>query len=780
MHIPTIIDVAREAGVSIATVSNYINNTKPVSVDKKNHIAEAIEKLNYIPNFSAKNLKSSCNRDIGVILPNLNDSYYIQILQGIENYMRQNDYFVNITVSNENPEIESGIINNFLNKQVSGIILISCQPENSDYFYQNIIKNNKPFVHIDRRIKEIDANFLYFENVETLYNLTGMYFKRGYRKIAILAGPELYSCERDAINGYLKALAEYGIEKNQNYIWNSILTKEAAFMAATEILKKSKPDVIITTSGNNAAGVMESLLLTGYSVPDDVIVASLGEDTWSVNSSNRNIFSTVRPSIILGKMAAELLHKQIEAPVTFECQTTRLNDRFNNCNDKCFTNTSRAGLSTGNMVAKAKVFTETDTDKDKGLRIILLETPQTESFTGLLPNFENSTGTKISITRIPYQKYLDYIFEEQKSGKTSDVYMVDMPWLYMLAEEKIITDISEYTDLPDFSREAYLPNCLKYLSEFKGRYYGLPFICIPQVLYYRKDLFNSRQLRNTFENKFKTKLCPPRTWTEYNVTASFFTRRINPHSPVEFGTSVPSAYRECLAPELLIRLWAYGSNIYDDNYRITFNNPQTFKAYLHFIKVFEYCPPDYFRKDTTDVINDFLNERTAMFVAFPTSLSNVVNLEKICMSNNLGYTYIPGRCPILGGWSMCIPEKSTKKASAFKFINWACGSEIANYLTLLTGQSVISSSNENDELINLYPWLPLYNEVYKYARPVVPPYAEGRKIIPQTDMDEILYQSVKSILNDNVQISDTIQAAHGKFENLFRVYGYNTGFTKGK
>lgn len=87
----TIKDVAKLAGVSIATVSNYLNNTKPVSKAVSAKIKEAVETLQYSQNLPAKNLKSNSYTDIGVILPNFNDSYYVQLFQGIENFFKIQD-----------------------------------------------------------------------------------------------------------------------------------------------------------------------------------------------------------------------------------------------------------------------------------------------------------------------------------------------------------------------------------------------------------------------------------------------------------------------------------------------------------------------------------------------------------------------------------------------------------------------------------------------------------------------------------------------------------------
>ena len=95
----TIKDVARMAGVSIATVSNYLNQTKPVSKEVSAKIQEAVDALQYSQNLSAKNLKSRSYSDIGVILPNFDDPYYVQIFQGIESAFQNTSYYTNLAFS---------------------------------------------------------------------------------------------------------------------------------------------------------------------------------------------------------------------------------------------------------------------------------------------------------------------------------------------------------------------------------------------------------------------------------------------------------------------------------------------------------------------------------------------------------------------------------------------------------------------------------------------------------------------------------------------------------
>ena len=131
----TLKDVANLAGVSIATVSNYLNNTKPVSKEISKKIQDAVNELHYSINQNAKNLKSKTNTDIGVILPSLNDSYYVQLFQGIKSYFQNTNYYLNLDFSENIPESEKNIVHNL---KIFWTIFLA----NIDIDYNHLITTN--------------------------------------------------------------------------------------------------------------------------------------------------------------------------------------------------------------------------------------------------------------------------------------------------------------------------------------------------------------------------------------------------------------------------------------------------------------------------------------------------------------------------------------------------------------------------------------------------------------------------------------------------------------
>ena len=747
----TILDVANSAGVSSATVSNYLSGARPVSKEKRERIAEAIEKLNYIPNISAQNLKKKLLDEIGVILPNFNDTYYIQLLKGIEGYFRRNGMTVNVTVSNDIAEVEIGIIKHFIKKQVAGIILFPCQPENPGFYYKHIIKREVPLTIIDRKIEGLTTNFYGFDNSDALYRLTKMYLEKGYKKIAFLSGIKLYSCENDAMSGYMQAMKEYKVIFNPKLVSKNVKSKESAFSEMVQILEHNTPDAVITTSSNNMQGILEAIYFMGYK-PREIQCATLGEDTWDGALNSYEVFKTRRQAITIGKRVAATMLSQIKSPKTAEYEYVVMKDHFNALQNK---KTEPATLPK---------------NQPSQIRIMLVDNIQNNIFAKLMSNFTRMTGIKTEVEIVHFSNYLNKLHQYSKEDNLPDVFMVDMPWIYSLVSEGILADISDHINNSAFSKDIYLENCFKYLSEVNGKNYGLPFICVPQIMYYRKDLFESEANRKSYQSRFNNMLRPPRTWGEFNAVCDFFTKTLNPASPVQYGTTIPAAYPECLSPLIHVQLRSCGAEIYNENYRVCFNSAQTNKVYLHLLRALDNDDFSSYSKENKDVLSDFIDGKSAVLISFKSIITKLDDDAK--MENKIGYAPIPGNSSILGGWSLCIAESSKKKDESFSFISWACGRRFAKYLTLLTGQSAVAEIFENDELVNLFPWLLSYKDICKTAKPIFPPMSDGREIIPQASIDEILYRSLKTAVEKKMSISDAVKAAHEELEKLFISYGY--------
>lgn len=753
----TIKDVAKMSGVSIATVSNYLNHTKPVSKEVSAKIQKAIDKLQYAQNLNAKNLKTKSNTDIGIILPSLNDSYYVQLFQGIKSFFQNTEYYIDLAFTNNIPEAEQSIVHNFLKKQISGLILVSCQPDNWKFYYDNFTSKNIPLVLVDRNIHSLDANFVSFNNRVLIKNMVDSLLNEGFQDVYLMSGPDKFDCEAACIRGFCDSFKNHNLTPEKRFFLKTDMSKEDAFRKTIHLLKQQIPDVIVTTSESLASGIIEGITILGYTV-QDIPVFTLGEEHWNLHTHSFALSSTVRPAMKLGQTASRLLMEQIASPLTKETEKVILGGcRFNDTEGvaRIYRNHQRLG----NTAVKPST--------QRALRVLLLDTPQVHSLLGLIRNFENRTHIDVDATILPHHYLYETILEKYHDNNEApyDVFMYDIPWLPSLAAEQILEDIT--VEMNSLDLNIFLPGCLKYYSCFNRRYYGVPFMYAPQVFYYRKDLFENPTLKSDYERMNNISLRPPVTLKEFNTISEFFTNKTN---AIRYGTSIPTAYSECLTPEIYMRLRSFGGNLFDASGQVCLDSDQALKAYINFIRSIKFAKPDYRTATDISVVQDFLNGETAMLISYPSFLNDVTDLRKNSMIGSIGYHMIPGRTPLLGGWGLGISSHSNNKSAAFEFLKWTCDEQIGNYSTLLGGQSAISSTYTNDELAELYPWLPLYHSIYTSTTPTVPPKLANNRVIPQYEIDEIVCKWIYKLLETDLEIQDAITNTHLELKSLVHHY----------
>lgn len=736
----TIRDVAQKAGVSVATVSNYLNASKPVSHAVSERIKLAIEELHYTPNAAAKNLRGQKNHEVGVLLPNLDDPYYVQIFQGIEKAFSTSTYFVNVAFSADSPDVERAAVEGFSSKQICGLILVSCQPEEWKYYYDRFTSKGCPIVMLDRRIKSLDANYVCVDSETSMRQLSSALLRQGYRSIYLFSGPVGFTCEDTCVSAFRSAHTQADAPISAEQIIRSPMSKEAAFSHTVSLMRTHKPDAIITTSSLMATGVIEGLHLLGFTT-DEIAVLTLGEEHWNRYTQTFASFSTARPAIKAGDMAAKLLLGQIVSPLR-DTEQVILHDN-----------------ALQNHLLLSPLFShqppQTPCVYGEALRILMLDNPSVHLFQGLIRNFEQLSGIQTEIRFLPHHA----IFDEIRTGaERYDVTMFDIPWLPLLADD-ILEDFTD--ELGNFDTSQFFSNCFQHFGAMHGRIYGIPFMYAPQMLYYRKDLFSDSTLRAEFERETGAMLRPPLTLKEYNAVASFFTRSTN---AVDYGVSVAAAYNECFAPELYFRLHAFQSQILSNDGCPSFDNPQTLKAYINFRRTIHLAKPDYLQATDVSIVEDFLHGDTAMLITYPAFLTNATDLRK--GSSSIGCSLVPGRRPLLGGWSFGVSRKSTQKEQAMAFLRWTCNEGISNYFTIMGGQTAISNTYTNDEMVKLYPWLPLYFKTYPNTQPQYQfSFPDGRPI-PSKQIDDILCKWAYKCLIYNMDISAAIAATNQELTEL--------------
>ena len=310
---PTMHDVAREAGVSIATVSRVINDADTVSDKLQKKVNNAMKRLNYHPSSLARSFKMQETHLIGLIIPLLDHPFFSRLAQVMEQELFHNNYRAIICNTEENEERELEYVEMLLRQRVDGVIINSAI-ENTDYLLQ-LQAQNIPCVLIDRNVAHFECSKVFSDN--SLGGYLGMKYllELGHRNIRVLAPFEFAQPMQNRIRGIRQALAEFGLEEHPDMITTSddptfeMGVKAGKYFASLP----SPPTAIFALTDVTAVGIMRGLTEMAVRVPDDISV--MGYDGIPLSGYvSPGITTVAQPIHEMGKRAVEILLNHIQEP----------------------------------------------------------------------------------------------------------------------------------------------------------------------------------------------------------------------------------------------------------------------------------------------------------------------------------------------------------------------------------------------------------------------------------------------------------------------------------
>lgn len=753
----TLKEVAERAGVSIATVSYCINGTKSVSAATRGKVMKAIEELNYVPNAAARSLKSESAMEIGVVFPNIDDYYRSEILKGIVDQSEGMNYSVTVAFSYNSPKMERKIINDFVGKNVKGLIIDTCQSENTEYFRKNLLERHISNVFIEHCPEGLNVNFLAFDNYKSYYYLTEKLLKRGYRRIAIMTVPWSLSPAYSAEKGYRDAYRDRGLDCDERMIIYTDTSKEGAFREAMQRLIKEPPQALITASEAILKGALEAFRVCGIRVPEDVCMLTLGEETWNSSNTYPGVLHTSRSAYAMGVQCTELLLKDMEAPALFQKEFHLLDDNLG---------ASRLEIPD----APVRRVTEPPRECREVLRI--LATSKTLSTVRALQllseNFTLRTHIEVEFELCAtLSELFDRIVQEGDSPEPSyDICLLDVSWLRYLSHAHVLKDITALVDsMPELKErfmEKNLSNCF-----YHQICYGIPIIGGTHLLFYRRDLFETPSIQREFQQQHHLPLRPPMTWTEFNGIARFFTRKFNPDSPTVAGTAIQGGLTEDLVLEILIRLWGFGGGLMDENGKLALNTPQNIRGFQSILETMEYTAQESTDTPSDTIFRDFGNGKMAMLISFSEYASQIKDEVHSDIITKIGYGQVPGRSPANVGWNLGVNPRTEKLDAVWLFFQWFSDRQNSYYLTILSGQSASIYPYKNHELIKLYPWLSLSEAGQESSRSRIYPYRGNQRMVKPREIEKILREIFEEMMGQTERIPALLESGQKKIQRLF-------------
>lgn len=315
----TIKDVAKLAGVSISTVSRVINDSKPVTDEVKQRVLDVIKETGYVPNPLARSLVTKKSKLIGVIVPEVSDSFVNEILNGIEAVSKMYDYDILLvnTYSDKEQELES--IKLLKTKQVEGIVMLSWI---LDEDHVNAMKESRiPAIYISKTARNYDIYTVSTSNEDATYDMTEYLIKNGHEDIAfIMTSKEETILERERRTGYERALKDNNIKIDEKLIKYGLTDYEGGYNSMKELLDdKIIPSAVFVTGDEAAVGAINAIFDAGYNVPEDISVAGFN-DTKLAKIYRPKLTTVYQPLFDMGAVAIRAIIKLINGEVVEEKQ----------------------------------------------------------------------------------------------------------------------------------------------------------------------------------------------------------------------------------------------------------------------------------------------------------------------------------------------------------------------------------------------------------------------------------------------------------------------------
>lgn len=302
----TIYDVAREAGVSMATVSRVLNGNSNVRQTTKEKVLQVIDNLDYRPNAVARGLASKKTTTVGVIIPDVTDGYFSSLARGIDDIATMYNYNIILANSDDNPGKEASVLNTLLGKQVDGIIFMG--NEIDDHLRDEFKRSDCPIVlagsvDVNNSVPSVNIDY-----VDAVMNETNRLIQHGNQKIAFVSGPLKQAINKDyRLKGYKKALNSNNISFSDDLVFETTSTYEDGYNLADEVIKKNITAAVVTND-ELAAGLLNAMTDRGVVVPDDFEIFT-SNNTKLAKMLRPQLSSITQPLYDIGAVAMRLLTK---------------------------------------------------------------------------------------------------------------------------------------------------------------------------------------------------------------------------------------------------------------------------------------------------------------------------------------------------------------------------------------------------------------------------------------------------------------------------------------
>ncbi|TPG63662.1 LacI family DNA-binding transcriptional regulator [Hymenobacter nivis] len=307
-------DLARELGVSMTTVSRALSDHHSIGAATKQRVLKLAKKLNYQPNHMAAALRRGQSRLLGVVVPYIEGKFFPSVIQGIEQAASKAGFSVIVCQSHEDVQLERRNVETLLNAQVAGVLVSLARNTQEFHHFDKVRGRGIPLVFFDRIPAGEQVNSVVLDDHAGALQATSHLLAQGCRRVAHLAGPQHLNIYRHRRQGYLDALAAFGIAPDEALIDYSDMTTEDGAAAMRRLLALPNPVDGVFGAGDSAIlGALQALKAQGISIPRDVALAGFSNEGFTAITEPR-LTSVDQRCEEMGEAAVRLFLELAAAP----------------------------------------------------------------------------------------------------------------------------------------------------------------------------------------------------------------------------------------------------------------------------------------------------------------------------------------------------------------------------------------------------------------------------------------------------------------------------------
>jgi len=301
----TMKDVAKLARVSVSTVSHVINKTRFVSDSTRQRVLKAMAEVSYHPNVVAQSLRRKKTNTVGLVISDIANPFFPEAVRGIEKQLIQKGYSIILANTDDDIEKEKDLVTLLYGKRVDGFIIVTADGENKHLDF--LIQQKVPIVLLDRRISKVGLDTVLVDNEGGARKLTEHLINLGHKKIGVITGPLSISTGKERLKGYLEALREHSLPKDDELIKVGNFRQESGYSLTMELLSLSSPPSAVLACNNVIGlGAMDALQEKGIKIPSEVALVIFDDLPW-FRYLNPPVSVVSQPTSELGEIAAKLL-----------------------------------------------------------------------------------------------------------------------------------------------------------------------------------------------------------------------------------------------------------------------------------------------------------------------------------------------------------------------------------------------------------------------------------------------------------------------------------------